>query len=505
MTTLLSVTRTLLSLVLFLALSSSLAIAQPDDSTLTGFVENGMEMWNVPGMAVAVVSSDDVIFEQGFGVTAVSDGEPVNEHTLFAIASTTKAMVVAGILVLVDEKKLSLDDPIVKYLPELHFNDPMLTSQITVRDLLAHRTGLPGTDFWTFFQGMPLEEQIRRLGSVPAMAPLRTRLIYQNTMFELAGLLIERISGKRWDVFLRERLWVPVGMTETYGAIGQIAPGLDSVKPYFDQDGELVRANWDFPPDLTDAAGSVWSSLHDMSLWAQFLLRDGVTSNGTRLISETGIAEMFNPHQLAGPKDFYPTVALTQPNWRSYGLAWFQQDFQGRKIDFHTGSLSGLVAIIGLDRADDRAVVVLGNRDHAEVRHAILWEVMDDNSADEQRDWNQEVFDLYANLAAEQEDEWKTMAANRLTDTVASLPVDHYTGVYESPGFGPVIVETTDSGLVLNTSKIAFPVTHWQLDTYLLEYEPWNLHEFVQFHIAPDGTIQSFDLFGQNFSPVPPH
>lgn len=195
---------TITAIMMLMAISNP-AMADVDAAELSAFVESGAELWHVPGMAVAVVSGNEVLFQKGFGETALTDGVKVDEHTLFAIASTTKAMVVSGILMLVDEKKLSLDDPIIKYLPELHFSDPMLTEQLMVRDLLAHRTGLPSTDLWTFFQNMPLDEQIRRLEFVPAAAPLRTRLIYQNTMFELAGLVIERLSGMRWDVFLKER------------------------------------------------------------------------------------------------------------------------------------------------------------------------------------------------------------------------------------------------------------------------------------------------------------
>ncbi len=414
---------------MILIVASTSAPAVEDSEPLSRFVESGMTLWQVPGMDVAVVSSDEVLFQRGFGTTALKDGVKVDQHTQFAIASTTKAMVVAGILMLVDEGKLSLDDPIVRYIPELHFSDPMLTEQVMVRDLLAHRTGLPSTDFWTFFQDMPLDEQIRRLESVPVAAPLRTRLIYQNTMFELAGLLIERLSGIRWDDFLRERLWQPIGMNETFGARGQIGSGLTHVTPYYILDEQLTLAEWDFPADLADAAGSVWSSIHDMSLWAQFLLRDGVTQDGKRLVSEAGFEEMFKPQQLASPDDFYPTVELTQPNWRSYGLAWFQQDFQGRKIDFHTGSLSGLIAIIGLDRAGDKAVVVLGNRDHAEMRHAVLWEVMDASTLDERRNWNQEIFDLYQNSADQGEEEWAEIEEQRLKKTKSSLSRDNYTGL----------------------------------------------------------------------------
>lgn len=477
-------------------------LAASEVTSLPGFVEHGMELWQVPGMAVTVVDSDQVLFQQGFGETAIENGQAVDEHTLFAIASTTKAMVVAAILILADEGKLSLDDPIVKHIPELHFSDPMLTEQLMVRDLLAHRTGLPSTDFWTFFMGMPLDEQIQRLGAITPVAPMRTRLIYQNTMYDLAGLLIERTSGNSWDSFVRNRLWLPIGMHETFAARDRIGADLDRVTPYFSTDGKLVQAAWDIPADLAEAAGSVWSSINDMGLWAQFLLRGGITSDGERLISSNGIEEMFKPQQLSSAADFYPTTELTQPNWTSYGLAWFQQDFQGRKIDFHTGSLSGLIAIIGLDRAYDRAVVVLGNRDHAELRHAILWEVMDDTPVGERRDWNREIRDLYDGLAEQGEEGWQETEAQRLKKSKLSLAKKAYLGTYESPAMGHITIEQDGRDMVLNAGSISLPMTYWHLDTFLVEYPEWQLKEFAEFRIGPDGQIAGLEVFEENFKPV---
>ena len=216
---------------IFLSAFSLSAMAGIDADRLSEITGRGMDLWHVPGMSVAVVSRDKVLFQKGFGTTAADDGQAVDEHTLFAIASTTKAMVVTGILMLVDEGKISLDDLVIKHIPELHFQNPMLTQQVIVRDLLAHRTGLPSTDVWSFFQDMPLDEQIRRLQVVPSEAPVRTRLIYQNTMFEIAGLLIERLSGQRWHDFLTARLWQPIGMRETYGTREQIRPGQSHVMP----------------------------------------------------------------------------------------------------------------------------------------------------------------------------------------------------------------------------------------------------------------------------------
>jgi CubicO group peptidase (beta-lactamase class C family) len=396
---------------------------------------------------------------------------------------------------------LSLDDPIIRHIPELHFEDPSLTQLLTVRDLLAHRTGLPSTDFW-YFQDTPLDDQLVRMRTLRAEAPVRTRLIYQNTMFEIAGLLIERLSGDRWDQFLGKRLWHPIGMLETYGARGQIGADQSHATPFLYLDDRLTVAPWDGPPDNSYAAGSVWSSIHDMSLWAQFLLRGGVTADGHRLVSEDGIEEMFEPHQLSNTEDFYPTVELTKPSWRTYGLAWFQQDFQGRKIDFHTGSITGLIAIIGLDRAGDRAIIVLGNRDHAEMRHALLWEVMDTSDPGTRRDWNQEIFSLYEGRKKEREKEWQETLDRRLENTTPNLSPDAYAGTYRSATMGDILVEQSDRGMTMKTALVEFEMTHWHLDTFLAEYRPWSIRQFAAFNIGPNGTVGAFEFLGYTFERV---
>jgi len=483
-----------------LLLSASVFAQAPAD--LASEVERGMALWHVPGMSVAVVGKDKVHFRQGFGRIDDHGGKPVDEHTLFAIASTTKAMVVAGLLMLADEGRLSLDDKVIDYIPELHFGNAALTPEVSIRDLLAHRTGMPSTDVWTFLQNKPLDEQIRLFRLVDQESPARTRLIYQNTMFELSGLIIERVGGQRWDRFLTERLWHPIGMRETYGARGLIGRHKTHALPYYYVNDALLPAEWDLDADHADAAGSVWSSAHDMSLWAQFLLRDAVTADGVRLISERGVAEMFEPQQLSNPDDFYPTVELTQPNWRSYGLGWFQQDFQGRKIDFHTGSLSGLIAIIGLDRANDRGVVVLGNRDHAEMRHAILWMVMDQQQDDARRDWNQAVWDLYETDRLEALAERQEAEASRIEGTQPALPIERYAGTYHNDVVGDIELRVDDGALVLTTARRDFSMRHWHLETFQVAIDDLDFRTFGRFEIDPRGRIASVDVFGERFSRV---
>lgn len=478
------------------------AATEFDAARFERIVEEGMVAWHVPGMAVAVINDGEVVFRQGFGVTTPNGGQAVDEHTLFANASTLKAMIVSGILMLEDEGKLSLDDLVIEHVPELHFGDPSLTQQLTIRDLLAHRTGLPSTDFWTFMQKMPLDEQIYRLRDVKPEAAPRTRLIYQNTMFEIAGLIIERISGKPWYEFLTERLWRPIGMNETFGFRAAIDKGMTHVLPHDYLRGAVRQVEWDFPPDLADAAGSAWLSIYDMSKWAQFILQNGVTEDGTRLISEEGMHSMFEPQQLASPADFYPTVELTKPHWRTYGLGWFQQDFQGRAIDFHTGSLSGLIAIIGLDREANKAVVVLANRDHAEVRHALLWEVMDDSSIAGKRDWNQEILGLYGEIEEESEREWQAIQEARIEGTKPRLPIADYAGTYHSPVNGDITIAADGKELVLHTAMSELRMAHWQQDTFLATHPDWRHGALAVFGFDTEGGVKSVEIFGDSFSSI---
>lgn len=462
-------------------------------------VQRGMDLWQVPSLAVSVVTDKDIEFKKGFGKTGYRKGTEVDQHTLFGIMSTTKAMVAAGILILVDQNKLNLDDLVTKYIPELHFKDPSMTQQITIRDLLAHRTGLPSTDMWPFLQKTPLDVQIQKLATIDPSTNVRSRFIYQNTMYELAGEIIQRVSGKRWDQFLKNELWLPIGMKETYGSREQIPSTQKHVLPYILVDKKIRKTAWNFDEDESNAAGSVWSSIHDMSLWAQFLLNDGQNEKGVQVISLASIAEMFKPQMLVAKSDFYPTTALTKPNWTSYGLGWFQQDFQGRKIDFHTGSLSGLIAIIGLDRVNKKAIVVLGNQDHAEVRHALLWHVMDQEASDSSVDWNKSTYELYQKQIAASDKRNLEQKNSRISKTKQSLPIEKYLGTYAHESYGNVKVIIEDKQLKLKSVRLTFDLSHWHFDTFEMKAESYDIEALVNFNLNQGGKVHNLHFFGLDF------
>lgn len=480
-------------------LSTALILSAAAQSEIHEDVVRGKDLWEIPGLAVAVVETDSIKYEHALGVVSVESGDPVDLDTPFAIASTTKAMVAAAVLLLVDEGSLSLDDPAIEHLPELHLQNASLTQQVTIRDLLAHRTGLPSTNFWRFPFGMPLDEQIRRLRFVASAATVRSRFVYQNTMYQLAGLIVERVSGEPLERFLRRRLWQPIGMQSTFASRDRIPRDRIHAWPHKKIDGRMTQVEWNRDGSLVDPAGSVWSSAHDMALWAQFLLRDGVTAAGERLLSESSVDLMFEPQHIVGAADYYPTAALTQPNWRTYSLGWYQQDFQGRKIDFHTGSLLGLVALIGLDRDAGIGVVLLGNRHHAEMRHGFMWSVMDQRPPDEREDWLQAVHRLYQAVDEQVEAYRQNLLAARLADTSPTLGLDSYAGDYQSEVLGRVRVDVVDGRLAMTAGLLTLPLEHWHQDAFLYERADYDVVGIVGFEIGIAGEVDGLTAFGSRF------
>lgn len=447
-----------------------------DPAEFDAYVLQAVEDWDVPGLAVVVVHGDSVIFGRGYGTREIGKDEPVNLETLFAAASTTKAFTAASIGMLVDEGKMDWDDPVMKHLPEFQLRDANLTPQITIRDLLTHRAGLPNTDFLWFDPKTPTRDMIRRLDQVETAYPLRSGFIYQNVMYAVAGEVIEAVSGISWDQFVQTRIFTPLLMDQsTPFQVGIQSENVASPHDY--AEGELVVVE-NSQADEIGPAGSVWSTAGDMSRWIRFLLRGCKTEGGEQLLSQSSCEELFTPQVvLSGPA--YPTGELTDPHWSTYGLGWFQQDYEGRKVDFHTGSLSGMVAIAGMIRDEDLGVYVLGNRDHAEIRHAIMYRVFDLFDKEDPRDWSGEIKELYDDREDQRElTRRKTdssLLAGRVAGTRPSLSLDSYSGTYSHPLYGAVEINIREDALSFRYGSIQGTLEHWHFDTFRMTNDkPWN-------------------------------
>ena len=494
----------LLGALLYAALSSIAGAQQKQDwATFDKYVAKAAHDWQVPGMAIAIVKDDSLVFAKGYGV--IESGKPgaVNEHTRFAIGSTTKAMTSAALAMLVDEGKLRWDERVIDILPELQLYDSYATHELTVRDLLTHRSGLPDTDLlWVIPQNaLSMEEMIHRLRYVKPESSFRSNWDYQNVVYAIGGLIVEKLSGMPWQRFVETRLWQPIGMHESIPLVSELAGQSNVAMPHALVD-DTVRL---VPVRSTDAiapAGSVWSSVSDMSKWMRFILDSGRV--GTRqLIKPSTFADLLTP-QIRAPMEEYPALELAYPHFFSYALGWFVQDYDGETVWMHTGSIDGMCALIGLEPGKKLGVYVLENLDHAELRHALMYKVFDMYTArgnKPPRDWSADLEALFAAQRRLRVSR-RSAATAPAQATPASMPLDRYAGTYTDSTFGTITVTLTNGALRAQYGNWDVgELTHATFERFRsVARDSLEGQSTLTFVPDGDGHVRAVQFFGQSFS-----
>ena len=471
---------------------------------LDAYTAKGVAEWKVPGLAIAVVKDGQVVFAKGYGVRELGKPAPVDTQTLFAIGSTTKAMTAASIGMLVDEGKLRWDDPITSQLPSFQLSDPYLTREITIRDALTHRAGLGNADVLWYRTDNSPEEVIRRARFAPIAYSMRSSFIYQNVMYAVAGQVVGTASGMPWERFVRTRIFAPLGMANTVPLLDSAVKRSNVASPHY-RFGDTIRVISNAAVDAVAPAGSVWASVADMAKWMRFILDSGRV-DGRRLLQPQTFAELLKPQTMVTPEQFYPTAQLTHPHWMTYGLGWFQEDYTGRMVDFHTGSIDGMVAIIGLVPDERLGVYVLANLDHAEIRHALMYKAFDLYLGNPPRDWSAELLKLYGGMRAASDSARLSAEARHVTGTHPSLPLAQYAGTYADSLVGNIVVSFQNGKLRLRSGPDhAGDLEHWEYDTFRVRWDyAWEDTEPATFTIGAGGRPSRLDFSGATLRRVDP-
>jgi CubicO group peptidase (beta-lactamase class C family) len=474
--------------------------AQGRDPPLADFdayVKKAVKDWDVPGLAVAVVKDDSMVFARGYGVRAIGTHDTVDTHTLFALGSTTKAFTAMAVALMVDAGKLRWDDAVTASIPGFVLRDPYVSHELALRDLLTHELGFADPGYLWYGNDQTLADMIRRLRYLPPESSFRSHFAYNNIGYAAAGLIAGRANGSSWDDLVRTRILGPLGMSETVLEGPELRGKVNVARPhhYVDDTLRALPASSQQLVDQIAPAGSMYSNVLDMARWMRFLLDSGRVG-GRRLVSDTTFAELMTPQVLVGRDEFYPTAKLTNPNFTAYGMAWFLEDYQGEKVAFHTGSIDGLVAIVGLMPARRLGIVVLANRDHAEVRHALMYRVFDSYLGASRRDWSTEMRAMYQKVRDSVKVAEKKAEAKRVGGTRPSLALARYAGKYADSLYGSVTVRLERGRLVLVPSAfLTADLEHWNYDTFRARYRNrWLRSTMVTFRLAPDGGVSAVDL-----------
>ncbi len=459
------------------------------------YVERAMREWEVPGLAVAVVKNDSVVFARGYGVREIGRPERVDEHTLFAIASTTKAMAAATVGMLVDEAKLHWDDPVARHLPALQLHDPYATRELTVRDLLSHRSGLPRGDLLWWASPYERAEVLQRVRHLQPGWGFRAQYGYQNIMFLAAGELLGQVAGQSWDDFMAERLFRSMGMTRSNTTVRALA-GMDNLAtPHVRIENQVRPVAWrNF--DNLGAAGSVNSSAWDMAQWIRLNLGRG-QYRGQRLLSDSVVKEMQTP-QTVIRADTLAERLYPHTHFRAYGLGWSLQDYRGHKMVHHGGALDGMRTHVAMIPEENLGVVVIANMAPTTLHVALVYRVLDAYLGAPPRDWSADllaVFDRQQQQAEERED---SIAQARVADTRPSLPLERYAGTYSDDLYGEMQVAEEDGRLVFRFGPSWLgDLEHWHYDTFRVTWrDPSMGRSFVTFSLDAAGRVERMRVEG---------
>jgi CubicO group peptidase (beta-lactamase class C family) len=483
------------------------------------YVDRARGTFDVPGIAVAIVKDGQVVMEQGFGLREIGKPDKVDAHTLFAIASNTKAFTAAALQQLQEQGKLKMDDRVIDHLPWFRMSDPYVTHEMRIRDLLAHRSGLslgagdllywPPTSYTT-------KEVVERLRDVPIKNSFRGHYAYDNILFAVATLVIEKASGQSYADYVRTHIFQPVGMDESLIDKTYLKPGMDVAMGHAKADFKDLQP---VPPMawLNDpGAGGIYASVHDLAKWMNVQLAGGalptMATGGkpARLFSEDSQQQMWTmltPIPVSKPS--IPELASLTPNFYGYGEGWFLSDYQGQRLVWHTGGWPGMVSRLTLVPELHLGVVVLTNQESGAAFNAVTYRVLDaylrsqanagiasgPTKAAPMKDWVAIYAKAVKKSEAKADDSYAQHAAAREKGSKPSLPLAKYAGTYRDPWYGDVAISNEGGKLRLRFSKtpqLVGTVTPWQHDSFTVRWDDraLNADAFITFALDMDGHIR---------------
>jgi len=460
-------------------------------------VERVMKEFDVPGIAIAVVKDGKVLTTQGFGVRKRGEPARVDGKTIFEIASNSKAFTAAALGMLVDQGKLSWDDPVIKHLPDFRMYDAYVTAEMTVRDLLTHRSGLglgAGDLMWWPTTTFSSDEIIHNLRYIKPATSFRSSYAYDNLLYIVAGKIIAAKSGKTWGETMHEWILSPVGMANTTTSLEESAKFANVSAPHSKINGKAVPVK---PMPVANAVGAVGinTSAEDIARWMNVLLENGKVGEGKRLWSDKQAREMWTaqtPMTINTPR---PPLAATKPNFYAYGLGFQLRDYQGKLVAMHGGALQGFYTRVLLVPEAKLGIAIFTNAESGPSLNALQYRLLDQHLGVAPTDWIGRIADMDKEMQAKEAARVKGEAASRAAQSKPSLALASYEGDYEDAWYGKMNVKRVNNKLVMSFSRtpdLTGEMEHFQHDTFIVRWKErnFNADAYVTFSLDHDGSIE---------------
>lgn len=494
-------------------------------------VNSALKLFDVPGIAIAIVKDGKVITVKGFGVRKLGEPAPVDAKTLFEVASNSKGFTAAALAMLVDEGKLAWDDPVTKHLPGFQMHDSYVTGAMTIRDLLTHRSGLglgAGDLLWWPTTTFTTDEIIEKLRYIRPATSFRNSYAYDNLLYIVAGKIIADKAGKSWGEAMHERILAPLGMTGTTTSLAENAGNPDVANAHSKINGKIAAVKSMPVPNAVGAVG-INTNAEDIAKWMMVLLDEGKIAGvkdkdgkPARLLSEKQARELWTaqtPIKIAEPK---PALAATKPNFSAYGLGFQLRDYKGMKVAMHGGALQGFYSRVLMVPDAKLGVAILTNAENGGSMTALQWRILDHYLQAAPSDWLALVAKVEQDQHAEEVKKQVKASGARAAKSQPSLPLAAYDGEYEDAWYGKVVIKPEGKKHILSftrTPDLTGELEHWQHDTFIVRWKErnFNADAYVTFSLNPDGSIDrvkmapvsaetdfSYDFQDLSLAPVKP-
>ena len=466
-----------ISILLVFLMAACIAQSQTTDKRFAGldtFVNRVLKEWHASGCAVAIIEKNKLVYAKGFGYKDWEKKIPVTENTQFAIGSCSKAFTASLLGLLVKDGKLDLDKPVKNYLPELQFYNEYLTDNVTPRDMMCHRTGLPRHDLSWFGATTTRDSLLYRIRFLEPSAPLRQTWQYNNFMFLAQGVLAEKLYGKKWEVLVKEKLLDPLGMTHSNFSVTDLQKDPDFTFGYAERKDSVIRIDF-MNIDPVGPAGSINSSVKDMANWVITWINGG-KFNGKEILPASYVNQAISSQMVVSggiPSKENPDVFLS-----NYGFGWFLSSYRGHFRVDHGGNINGFSAATTFFPTDSIGIVVLVNQDGSIVPSVLRNTIADRALGLSYRNWQKFQKDAVAKSKAAAANKQNTDSINKKLNTKPSFAKQAYVGLYENPGYGRMNITLEKDTLWLNYNYF---VRKWFLRHYHYDiFESFSIEQPVE-------------------------
>ena len=476
---------------------TALRAADIQPAEIDRVIETARKAWDVPGIAVAIVHGEDTVYLKGFGVKRAGSADLVTPDTRFAIGSCTKAFTTTAMALLVGEGKMGWDDPVRKHLAYFRLSDPLADANVTMRDIVCHRTGLSRHDLLWFNSPWSREEIIRRIGLVPLSRPFRSAYQYQNIMFLTAGEAVGHIAGTTWEDVVSRRLLAPLGMTNTDLSVRDVIRAKDHATPHELREEKVEAIDWRNIDNIAPA-GSIDSSVRDLTRWIRLHLDEGAFE-GKVIVKPQSIHETHTPQMVIRTDDPTSRSVNEGTHMMAYGMGWAIQDYRGHHLVSHGGAIDGFRAMVALLPDEHYGIAILANLGGNNMPECLRASLVDTLLGLPAKDWNALYLDQRKNAEERDRKQKADREAKRHRDTRPSLSALEYAGAYEHPAYGSAEVRESGGKLELAWSNWKTQLEHYHFDTFRATGKGALSDSLVEFRLTPNGEVESLRLLDQEF------